>query len=87
MVFIFYINHGGEYYRASIKSNSRDSVERYLEGISKEVVYKGSEEEGIIEEKCHKKIPCGELVQYKYYGNVLPKGLAPDKRYTIWQDT
>ena len=50
MVFIFYINHGGEYYRASIKSNSRDSVERYLEGISKEVVYKGSEVEGVIEE-------------------------------------
>lgn len=87
MVYIFYINHGGEYFKASIKSDNRKSVERYLESISKEVVYKGRKKDGLIREDGHKKIPCGELIQYKYYGNILPRGLSPDKRYKRWEST
>ena len=87
MVYIFYINHGGEYFKASIKSDNRKSVERYLESISSEVVYKEKKKNGTVKEKCNKKIPCGELIQYSYYGKILPKGLQPDKRYTIWHTT
>lgn len=78
--YVFYINCNNEYYKASVLSDDKDKVQTYLESISKEVRYKGTEapKEG---KYGTKKIPCGELLQFTYHGNIPPKGLEIDRRY------
>nr|DAX03898.1 MAG TPA: hypothetical protein [Caudoviricetes sp.] len=63
-----------------------EDILHYLESISREVAF-GGELKKEIKEPAHKEIPCGILLQYKFYGRVLPKGLPCDRRYTKWQDT
>lgn len=85
--YTFYIDHGntGEYYSAVIEGEMED-IFKYLESISREVEF-GGELKKELKKPADKKIPCGTLLQYKFYGRVLPKGLPCDRRYTKWQDT
>lgn len=75
---VFYIDTAGEYYKVAISTDDKEEAQTYLEGISREVRYKGVE---TVKRYVEKKIPCGVLRQYKYYGSKLPKGTQIDRRY------
>lgn len=85
MVYVFYLDHrdSGDYYKIAVKADSREDVENYLDTISREVVFCKEVEDDDIKNKGDRKVPCGTIVQYKYYGRILPKGIGPDKRYGI----
>ena len=63
-----------------IVSDDKDKIQSHLESLSKEVRYKGLED-ARPSRYGTKKIDCGELFQYKYYGSVAPSGLSIDRRY------
>lgn len=77
---MFYIDHGGEYYKAAISTDCKEDAQTYLESISREVRYKGIEQ---VKKYADKKIPCGVLRQYNYYGNRLPRGVEVDRRHHL----
>lgn len=83
MVFLFYIDHcnSGDYYKIAIRGDSKTSVTEYLESISREVVFKETTPSPEEEPKEMRHLPCGDIIQYKYHGRILPKGLQPDRRY------
>lgn len=41
---MFYIDHGGEYYKVAISTGCKEDAQTYLESISREVRYKGIEQ-------------------------------------------
>lgn len=79
-VYVFYIDTAGEYYKAAISAESKEEAQTYLESISREVRYKGIE---TVKRFVNKKIPCGVLRQYNYYGSKLPRGLEVDRRHHL----
>lgn len=79
-MYVFYIRKAGEYYKACISADSKELAQSYLEGISDEVRYKNKEEPKT-GKYGSKEIPCGELLQYSYYGSIPPRGLEIDRRH------
>lgn len=81
-MFVFYVKQFGAFWKFGILSDSKEKVLEYLEGLSNEVRYKGTEE---VKPSRYgtKKLPCGELYQYKFYGRFCPRGLEIDRRHHL----
>lgn len=78
---VWYIDQPGGNYKVGIVTDNKEEAQTYLESLSKEVRYKGVED-AKPSKYGTKKIPCGELYQYKFYSSAyFPRGLSIDRRF------